>query len=73
MIGLYVGCVMFSLGVVISLILTCNMKVSMNANFDIGELPLIIKIGIVFVIVGVIVVASSTMYMIIADPLRYLG
>lgn len=71
MIGIYIGFTIFAIGSVITLLINRNVKAPIDGDF--WDMPIRIKIGILFIVFGVLLAFISTMYMLIADPVGFLS
>lgn len=71
MIGIYLGIIILIIGGVMTLFINRNVKVPMNADF--WDMPVRIKIGILFIIFGILLSCGSVMFMLITNPVYYLG
>ena len=70
MIGIYLGSIIFIIGAVMKLFINRNVQVPMNGDF--WDIPMRIKIGILFIIFGILLVCASVMFMLITNPVDFL-
>lgn len=70
MIGIYLGSIIFVIGAVMTLFINRNVQVSMSGDF--WDMPMRIKIGILFIIFGILLVCASVMFMLITNPVDFL-
>lgn len=70
MIGIYLGSIIFVIGAVMTLFINRNVQVPMNGDF--WDMPIRIKIGILFIIFGILLVCASVMFMLITNPVDFL-
>ena len=54
-----------------TLLINRNVKAPIDGDF--WDMPIRIKIGILFIVFGVLLAFISTMYMLIADPVGFLN
>ena len=70
MIGIWIGIIIFIIGVVMELIINRNVQVPMGGDF--WDMPIRIKIGMLFIIFGILLVCVSVMFKFITDPIDFL-
>ena len=70
MIGIYLGSIIFVIGAVMTLFINRNVQVPMSGDF--WDIPMRIKIGILFIIFGILLVCASVMFMLITNPVDFL-
>lgn len=70
MIGIYLGIIIFIIGIIMTLFINRNEQVSMNGDFF--DMPKRIKIGILFIIFGILSLCASVMFMLITNPVDFL-
>ena len=70
MIGICIGVICFLIGMIMTLLLNRNMEVPMNGGF--WDMPARIRIGILFVVFGVLLFCVSIMFELISDPVGFL-
>lgn len=71
MIGIYLGIIIFMIGAVMTLFINRNEQASMNGDF--WDMPKKIKIGILFIIFGILLLCASVMFMFITNPVDFLN
>ena len=71
MIGIYLGIIIFMIGVVMTLFINRNEQASMNGDF--WDMSKKIKIGILFIIFGILLLCASVMFMLITNPVDFLN
>lgn len=71
MIGIYIGITIFVIESVMTLLINRNVKAPIDSDF--WDMPIRIKIGILFIIFGVLLACISTMRMLIANPVSFLS
>lgn len=70
MIGIYLGSIIFVIGAVMTLFINRNVQVPMSGDF--WDMSMRIKIGILFIIFGILLVCASVMFMLITNPVDFL-
>ena len=70
MIGIYSSIILFFIGVIITLIVNGNVEVPMSSDFF--DMPKRIKIGILFIIFGILLLCASIIFMLITNPIELL-
>ena len=69
MIGIYLGIIIFVIGVFMALVINRNVKVPMSDDF--WDMPTKIKIGMLFIIFGILLLCVSVLFMLIANPVDF--
>lgn len=70
MIGMYLGTVLFLIGAFITLVVNRNIKVSMSDDF--WDLPVRVRIGVLFIVLGILLFCISILGMLITNPVGLL-
>lgn len=71
MIGIYLGIIIFFIGVIMTLFINKNVKAPMGGDF--WDMPTRIKIGILFVILGILLVCASIIFILLTNPMKFLN
>ncbi len=70
MLGLYIGIGIIIIGGFMHIVMNRNVEVPASGDFC--DMPVRIKVAIIFFIIGVLLVCASVMFMLITDPVGYL-
>ena len=70
MIGMYLGTVLFLIGAFITLVVNRNVEVSMSDDF--WDLPVRVRIGILFIVLGILLFCIIILGMLVTNPVGLL-
>lgn len=71
MAAMYLGIIIFFIGATMTLGINRNVNVPMSGDF--GDMPVRIKTGILFVILGILLLAAGVIVMLITNPVELLS
>lgn len=66
MAGVYIGLILFVVGIFMTFVLNRNVEVPMSGLFS--DMPFRVQLGIYSVVAGGLLISGSVLYVIVSDP-----